>query len=760
MNKTPKAAPRLGSMTLDRPGRLGQGEDNLVEELLQNSYILLEDWQALAEETREELRACRDRHVLLPQLVNLGLLTEYQAIRIEAGKTFGLIIGNYRVLDRLGAGGMGVVFRAEHTHLRRQVAIKVLAMSLASSDLVRMRFDSEMRAIAQLQHPNIVTAFDAGDLPPQSTGTAGLHYFVMEYVPGQDLEQYVKTNGPLPVVQACDMAYQIASALAEAHKHGLIHRDLKPSNIQRMPDGRVKLLDFGLARHGQNRVTEPGTILGTVDYMAPEQIEDARGVDARVDIFGLGGTLFWCLTGQPPFPEEESTIAGLLRRHLQSPPSIRMHQPHLSVELDQLVARMMASDPADRYPSAQAVMQALLPFLRGEVVDHLQLTSTARSSRSEQHNPIHEGLQLNGTCHRILLVDDDAKIRQMCRITLLDDDIECEEAPDGKKALAMLAEKPFDLVLLDVMMPGISGLEVCKRIREGCFSPHLKVIMFSGQAAADEMAEALSAGADDFLTKPFSTRQLRARARAALRLKSAQDRSDVLTQHLMAVNKQLEEHLNARDGVQVQMRNAMVTVLAKLVEHRQVESSMHLHRMQRYCRLLAEEMARLPSYMQQIDEGFIQMLEQAVLLHDIGSIGLPDHILHKPGKLDTDERVLMQTHTVLGANLLEEVVREHGSVLPFLQMGIDVARHHHERWDGKGYPDRLKGNEIPLAARLVALPDVYDALRCPRVYKPALTHATALHLILNMPGQFDPVLLEVFQSCHPQFEKIFREMPN
>jgi response regulator RpfG family c-di-GMP phosphodiesterase len=155
------------------------------------------------------------------------------------------------------------------------------------------------------------------------------------------------------------------------------------------------------------------------------------------------------------------------------------------------------------------------------------------------------------------------------------------------------------------------------------------------------------------------------------------------------------------------------------------------------------------------------MLECCVPLHDIGKVGLPDHILRKPGKLDDDERVLMQAHTIIGSDTLMEVAREHGSSLAFLKVASDIARHHHERHDGTGYPDRLAGSDIPLAARLVALGDFYDVLRSRRTYKPALSHGSAVQVMLEgSPGQFDPTFLQVFRECHPQFERIYNELPD
>ena len=181
---------------------------------------------------------------------------------------------------------MGVVFKAEHVDMRRLVAIKVLSTFADQDSRIHQRFLTEIRVVAQLQHPNIVAAMDAGRISGPDSPT--LRYFVMEFVPGQDLEEYVNATGPISSAKACDIIHQIAAALAEAHKHNLVHRDIKPANIRLTPDGQAKLLDFGLARHFTNRMTEPGTVLGTLDFMAPEQTCDAGSVDIRADIYALG----------------------------------------------------------------------------------------------------------------------------------------------------------------------------------------------------------------------------------------------------------------------------------------------------------------------------------------------------------------------------------------------------------------------------------------------------------------------------------------
>jgi response regulator RpfG family c-di-GMP phosphodiesterase len=325
--------------------------------------------------------------------------------------------------------------------------------------------------------------------------------------------------------------------------------------------------------------------------------------------------------------------------------------------------------------------------------------------------------------------------------------------------LAAIGDSPCDLVLLDWSMPGMSGLDVCRKLRQSPPCANLKIILVSAHGTSDDVGQVLAAGADDYLTKPFSPIQLVARAKAALRLKDAQDRTDVLNRHLLAINHELEQNVGARDSDLIHARNALVLALAKLVEYRDSETGAHLLRLQKYGRCLAEEAASCPNYSGQIDANFIQMLECCAPLHDIGKVGLPDHILLKPGKLDPDERIIMQAHTIIGADTLKTVLQQHGSAVAFLQMAHDIARHHHERFDGKGYPDRLEGTAIPLAARMVAICDVYDALRSRRIYKPALSHNATIQMMAEAsPGQFDPALIEVFHKCSPLFDRIFQEL--
>lgn len=733
----------------------------LLRRLLQDGLILADEFDALPVADQRALEAKTDDTELVDALIAAKLLTDYQASRVKAGRLHGLLLGNYRVLERIGAGGMGVVYRGEHRQLHTPVAIKALHPTPDQSARTLARFFQEARAVGKLKHPNIVTAVDAGEEPARGPDNPAIPYFVMELVGGTDLER-AAAHAPMPIGFACHLAHQVADALIEAHRHGLVHRDIKPSNVLVTPDGQAKLLDFGLARlPGEERLTRTGAQLGTIGYMAPEQARNAHTADARADIFGLGATLFYAITGQVPYTD--------LPVYASAPPSARAIRPEIPAGLDAVLSRMMAADPAHRYPTAEAVMRALLPYLpslataTGRAAT-LTVTPPPRSSARPAGEPA-ASIEATArpttevTPNRVLIVDDQPDIRRLCRVALVADGFLCDEAGAGPEAVALAAQAPYDLVLLDVDLPGFSGEEVLRRLRQRPPTPHVKVVMFSGAANGDELSRILLAGADDFLTKPFSMVQLRARVKTALRLKDAQDRSDVLNRQLLLLNGELEQAVEARDGELIRARNGLVLALAKLVEHRSAETGSHLLRLQRYCRVLAEEAAGVPAFASLVDANFVRTLEDSAPLHDIGKAALPDYVLNKPGPLDPNERLVMQAHTTIGADTLHEVARQHPFATGFLHMAIDIARHHHERWDGTGYPDRLAGVDIPLAARMLAIGDVYDALRSKRVYKPGLLHTTAvMTMIENSHGHFDPALLEVFSRCADQFDRIFREL--
>ena len=265
----------------------------------------------------------------------------------------------YRVLQRLGAGGMGVVYKAEHRLMRRTVALKVISKELTATAGVVERFRGEVQAQARLSHPNLVQAHDAEQ-------AGDLHFLVMEYVDGVNLAWLVDREGPLPVEKACEYVRQAALGLAHAFAQGLVHRDVKPSNLMVTPQGQVKVLDFGLARiadQTEGGLTEFGQGLGTPDFVAPEQIRDAHSVDTRADIYSLGCTLYFLLTGRPPFPEGNSArkVACHLEKQPRPPQQLR---PELPAGVVSVVERMMAKNPAQRYQAPSEVVAALEPFCR------------------------------------------------------------------------------------------------------------------------------------------------------------------------------------------------------------------------------------------------------------------------------------------------------------------------------------------------------------------------------------------------------------
>jgi response regulator RpfG family c-di-GMP phosphodiesterase len=715
-------------------------------------------WDGLAAADRDGLFRLPDLDHLAAALTALRLLTPYQAGRVRAGAVNGLVLGNYRVLEKIGSGGMGLVFRAEHVKLRNPVAVKALFVDGGTHRRAIDRFFLEVRAVASLRHPNIVAAIDAGEEPHAGPDGGPVPYLVMEYVPGRNLDDLVAHVGPLPPARACQLAHQVADALTEAHRAGLVHRDIKPSNVLVTPDGQAKLLDFGVARlPAGDRLTQDGARLGTVGYMAPEQHRDPRAVDARADVFGLAATLYYALTGHDPFPPPGGSATAA------APPDVTAVRADLPPGLAVALCKLMALDPAVRVPTAAAAMQELAPFLGWGDAAHPTADTPAPARTptalpAVRTDPPTAVVEARRKVYRVLVVDDEEPVRRVCRLALQHEPVVCEEADTGVVAVTRGLSEPYDLVLLDIDLPGLNGELVLRKLRQQPLVPHQKVLMLSGRASGDSLARLLAAGADDYLTKPFSVVQLRGRVNAALRLKDAQDRSDQLARQLAAANAELEQSLSSKLGELVHARGALVLALAKLVEQRSSETGPHLIRLQRYVRVLGQAAAATPGFAGRLDPAFLETVEAAAPLHDIGKVAVPDHVLNKPGQLTPEERLLMQAHTTVGAETLAQVSATYPFATGFFGTAVEIARHHHERWDGSGYPDRLAGESIPLSARLVAVADVYDALRSRRVYKPAYPHAEAVaQMVDRSPGHFDPALLDVFRRCGDGFDRVYRE---
>lgn len=271
------------------------------------------------------------------------------------------LVGYYQILDRLGKGGMGDVFRARHVRLKREVAFKVLPLARMASPAAVARFMREVEAVGRLEHPNIVRALDAGEVE-------GVHYLVMEIVKGIDLARLAAQSGPLPLAEACELIRQAAVGLQYANENEVVHRDVKPSNLMLTLTGQVKILDLGLAllrcESGKEELTASGLLMGTADYMAPEQWYDAHTVDIRADIYSLGCTLYRLLTGTPPFggPHYES-LGKKMEAHARVPVApLRDYCPDIPVGFVAVLEMLLAKSPADRFQTPQEVVDALAPF--------------------------------------------------------------------------------------------------------------------------------------------------------------------------------------------------------------------------------------------------------------------------------------------------------------------------------------------------------------------------------------------------------------
>jgi eukaryotic-like serine/threonine-protein kinase len=308
-----------------------------------------------------------DTEMVARRIVEANLITRWQADRMLEGRYKGFFLGKYKLLDHLGTGGMSRVYLGEHVLMQRRVAIKVLPKDRIEDSSYLARFHREAQAAASLDHRNIVRAYDIDNV-------GDVHYIVMEYVEGRDLQQMVKDDGPMDCVAAAEYIRQAAEGLSHAHQSGLIHRDVKPGNLLVDQKNVVKILDLGLARFIDEQqasltVAFDENVLGTADYLAPEQALDSHRVDARADIYGLGCSLYFLLTGHPPFVGG-SLAQRLMMHQKQPPPSILLDRPDAPADLAEICMKMIAKKPGDRYQSAADVARELTAWLvaRGQTV--------------------------------------------------------------------------------------------------------------------------------------------------------------------------------------------------------------------------------------------------------------------------------------------------------------------------------------------------------------------------------------------------------
>ncbi len=328
---------------------------------------------------------------------------------------------------------------------------------------------------------------------------------------------------------------------------------------------------------------------------------------------------------------------------------------------------------------------------------------------------------------RVLVVDDEPVALTMVGDALRSAGFEVVTATNGVEAMAIMRASPCRIVVSDWLMPEMDGLALCRAMRKPEWPGYIYFIIVTARDSAEDTIDGLEAGADDFLAKPFNTAELVMRVKTGRRV------------------------------VALQTREVTIFALAKLAESRDPETGEHLERVQRYSKALAQRLRQHPRFAEEIDDDFLRLIYLTSPLHDIGKVAIPDSVLLKPGRLTDAEFNIMKTHTLRGAETLAAAMRQCPEAA-FLQMGHDIAMSHHEKFDGSGYPRGIAGDDIPLAARIVALADVYDALTSRRVYKAAFSHGVAISIIQSESGShFDPDIVDAFIAEEPRFRAIDEE---
>lgn len=343
---------------------------------------------------------------------------------------------------------------------------------------------------------------------------------------------------------------------------------------------------------------------------------------------------------------------------------------------------------------------------------------------------------------RIMVVDDFPEIRAVLENMLVQNGNEVLALSSGAMALEAAEEHPPDLILLDIKMPEMDGYQVCERLKQSSSLKDIPVIFLSGLDTMEDKIKGFQSGGVDYITKPFHAEEVLARVGVHLNLCSLQGTLDF--------QKVVEKKVREISEAQL----ATIFALAKLAECRDEDTGAHLERVQEYCRLLAEQLRDGSPYAAQISTEFVECIQHAAPLHDIGKVAIPDSILLKSGRLTPAEFEVMKTHTIIGAENMQSVYNRY-SGNTFIGMGIEIALYHHERWDGTGYPDGISGRNIPLSARIVALADYYDALHSDRCYRKGFGHDQVKAMIIEGDGtHFDPVIVKAFLDLEDEFKRI------
>lgn len=340
---------------------------------------------------------------------------------------------------------------------------------------------------------------------------------------------------------------------------------------------------------------------------------------------------------------------------------------------------------------------------------------------------------------RILIVDDEEFNRQLLLKLLDPEHFETTTAVDGESALASVSKSAPDLILLDLSMPGMDGFEVSRILKESPETRQIPIIILTAWSDRESRLKALEQGVEEFLAKPFDSIELLVRVRNLVRLKAYND----LLAHY---NATLERQVSSRTAELLASYRESIYLMVKAAEYRDDDTGAHVRRIGHYTSRIATDLG--------FSEEYVDRIFHASTMHDIGKIGIPDSVLLKPGELTGPEWKIMQSHTLLGKEILE------AGTAPYMKMGAQIALTHHERWDGSGYPYGLAGEKIPIEGRIMKICDEYDALRSRRPYKPAMDHLTVLDVIMKgdgrtKPGHFAPEVMAAFKRCAEEFRRIY-----
>ena len=349
--------------------------------------------------------------------------------------------------------------------------------------------------------------------------------------------------------------------------------------------------------------------------------------------------------------------------------------------------------------------------------------------------------------HTILTVDDTIENLDVVK-GVLSEEYFIQAAVNGEIALQIIQQKAPDLILLDIMMPGMDGYEVCRRIKSKPETKNIPIIFLTAKSKESDETEGLALGAVDYITKPLSPAILKERVKNHLLLKDSLEK-------LGRQNEILEEKVQARTSQLTELQDVAMVAMGAMAESRDPETGNHIRRTQRYVKVLAQEVAKHDKYKDYLTPEVITSLYKSAPLHDIGKVGVEDRILLKPGKLTDEEFEEMKHHTTYGRDALLAAEGSIDTADNFLVFAKEIAYAHQEKWDGSGYPEGLSGEAIPLSARLMAVADVYDALISKRVYKPAFSHEKSLNIILEGKGKhFEPLLVDCFMAVADEFRQI------